>query len=57
MYQNNMLENYLNLIDYEKCTGCEACMNSTRLFFIVLQFNQGIFILKLHRGKDESCRD
>lgn len=46
MYQNNMLENYLNLIDYEKCTGCGACMNSCPFGAISMQEDEfGFFSL------------
>ena len=56
MYQNNMLENYLNLIDYEKCTGCGACMNSCPFGAISMQEDEfGFFYPVLDKNKCRNC--
>ncbi len=51
-----MLENYLNLVNYEKCTGCGACMNSCSFGAISIQEDEfGFFYPVLDKNKCRNC--
>ena len=51
-----MLENYLNLVNYEKCTGCGACMNSCPFSAISMQEDEfGFFYPVLDKDKCRNC--